>query len=543
MNGPVTVPIPRNEPVRSYAPGSPERASLKARLEEMRNQTIEIPLVIGGEEIRTGKMGECRAPHDHKVLLARYHKMEKEHVDLAIKEALKARREWAGMPWNHRAAIFLKMADLLAGPWRDTLNAATMLGQSKNAFQAEIDSACEIIDFWRFNPWFMQRIYEEQPQSSPGVWNRMEYRPLEGFVYAVTPFNFTSIAANLPTAPAMMGNVVLWKCASSAVYSAHFRRGLFKEAGLPDGVVTLMLGSGGMMTERVIRRREFAGLHFTGSTGTFQRLYKDIRGRVDKFDTYPRIVGETGGKDFIFVHPSADVDAVVVAMVRGAFEYQGQKCSAASRAYVPSSIWPHLKKRLLAEIATIKMGGVEDFRNFMNAVIDEAAFEDIVGFIEHVKAHKDEARILTGGGYDRSKGYFIEPTVVEALVPKARTMVEEIFGPVLTIYVYEDGAFERTLRLCDSTSPYGLTGSIFARDRQAIVTAERALVNSSGNFYINDKPTGAVVGQQPFGGARASGTNDKAGSLLNLVRWSSPRAIKETFDPPRDYRYPFMGAK
>jgi len=543
MSGPLTVPIPRNEPVRSYAPGSPERASLKAKLEEMRNQTIEIPLVIGGDEIRTGKMGECRAPHDHKVLLARYHKMDKEHVDLAIKEALKARQEWAEMPWNHRAAIFLKMAELLAGPWRDTLNASTMLCQSKNAFQAEIDSACEIIDFWRFNPWYMQRIYQEQPESSPGVWNRMEYRPLEGFVYAVTPFNFTSIAANLPTAPAMMGNVVLWKCASSAVYSAHFLRALFKEAGLPDGVITLMLGSGGLMTERLIRRREFAGLHFTGSTGTFQRLYKDIRGRVQRFNTYPRVVGETGGKDFIFVHPSADVDAVVAAMVRGAYEYQGQKCSAASRGYVPSSMWPRLKKLLLSEIATIKMGGVEDFRNFMNAVIDEAAFDDIVGFIEHVKAHKDEARILTGGGYDKSKGYFIEPTLVEALVPKARTMVEEIFGPVLTLYVYEDKDYERTLKLCDSTSPYGLTGSIFARDRQAIVTAERALVNSAGNFYINDKPTGAVVGQQPFGGARASGTNDKAGSLLNLIRWSSPRTIKETFDPPRDYRYPFLGAK
>jgi len=543
MSGPLTVPIPRNEPVRSYAPGSLERASLKAKLEEMRNQTIEIPLVIGGDEIRTGKMGECRAPHDHKVLLARYHKMDKEHVDLAIKEALKARQEWAEMPWNHRAAIFLKMAELLAGPWRDTLNASTMLCQSKNAFQAEIDSACEIIDFWRFNPWYMQRIYQEQPESSPGVWNRMEYRPLEGFVYAVTPFNFTSIAANLPTAPAMMGNVVLWKCASSAVYSAHFLRALFKEAGLPDGVITLMLGSGGLMTERLIRRREFAGLHFTGSTGTFQRLYKDIRGRVQRFNTYPRVVGETGGKDFIFVHPSADVDAVVAAMVRGAYEYQGQKCSAASRGYVPSSMWPRLKKLLLSEIATIKMGGVEDFRNFMNAVIDEAAFDDIVGFIEHVKAHKDEARILTGGGYDKSKGYFIEPTLVEALVPKARTMVEEIFGPVLTLYVYEDKDYERTLKLCDSTSPYGLTGSIFARDRQAIVTAERALVNSAGNFYINDKPTGAVVGQQPFGGARASGTNDKAGSLLNLIRWSSPRTIKETFDPPRDYRYPFLGAK
>jgi 1-pyrroline-5-carboxylate dehydrogenase len=513
MNETFTIPEPKNEPVRDYAPGSPERASLKAKLEEMRSRTIEIPLVIGGEEIETGKMGEVRCPHDHGTLLARYHMMEPEHVDMAVAAALEARREWAETPWNHRLAIFLKMADLLAGPWRDTLNAATMLGQSKSA------------------------------RSSPGVWNRIQYRPLEGFVYAVTPFNFTSIAANLPTAPAMMGNVTLWKCARSAVYSAHFLRELFAEAGLPPGVITLMLGSGGMMTERLVARREFAGLHFTGSTATFQRLWRDISGNVDAFDTYPRIVGETGGKDFVFVHSSADADAVVAALVRGAFEYQGQKCSAASRAYLPSSMWPDLEERLLSEVASIRMGDPADFRNFMNAVIDEAAFDDITGYIEHVKAHGDEARILAGGGYDKGRGYFIEPTVVEALDPKARTMAEEIFGPVLTVYVYDDDEFERTLRLCDETSPYALTGAVFARDRAAIVAAERELVNAAGNFYINDKPTGAVVGQQPFGGARASGTNDKAGSAMNLLRWTSARAIKETFDPPRDYRYPYMGAE
>ena len=543
MNETFTIPEPRNEPVRDYAPGSPERESLKAKLEEMRSQTIEIPLVVGGEKIETGRMGECRSPHDHGTVLARYHMMEPEHVDMAIEAALEARKEWAAMPWNHRAAIFLKMADLLAGPWRDTLNAATMLGQSKSAHQAEIDSACEIIDFWRFNPWYVQRIYDEQPSSPPGTWNRMQYRPLEGFVYAVTPFNFTSIAANLPTAPAMLGNVVMWKCARSAVYSAHYLRELFSEAGLPDGVITLMLGSGGMMTERLVARREFAGLHFTGSTATFQRIWRDISGNVEHFDTYPRIVGETGGKDFVFVHGSADRDAVVTALVRGAFEYQGQKCSAASRAYIPESLWPSIREDLLAQVATIGMGDPTDFSNFMNAVIDESAFDDIVGYIEHVKAHAEEAEIIAGGGYDRSKGYFIEPTLVHAHDPKARTMEEEIFGPVLTMYVYPDGEFEETLRLCDETSPYALTGAVFARDREAIVTAERALVNAAGNFYINDKPTGAVVGQQSFGGARASGTNDKAGSLLNLLRWTSARAIKETFDPPKDYRYPYMGAE
>ncbi len=543
MNETHTIPRPRNEPVRDYAPGSPERASLKARLEEMRSQTIEIPLVIGGEVIETGKMGECRSPHDHQRVLARYHMMEPEHVDMAIEAALEARREWSEMPWNHRVAIVHKMADLLAGPWRDTLNAATMLGQSKTVHQAEIDSAAEIIDFWHFNPWFMQRIYDDHPESAPGVWNRVQYRPLEGFVYAVTPFNFTSIAANLPTAPALMGNVVLWKCARSAVLSAYYLRELFTVAGMPSGVITLMLGSGRMMTERVVARKEFAGLHFTGSTPTFQNLWKDISANVANFDTYPRIVGETGGKDFVFVHSSANVDAVVAALVRGAFEYQGQKCSAASRGYVPESLWPRIRDRLMTEVATIGMGDVEDFGNFMGAVIDEAAFDDITGYIEHVKAHGEEARIIAGGGYDKSRGYFIEPTVVEALDPHARTMEEEIFGPVLTLYVYPDGEFEETLRLCDETSPYALTGAIFARDRTAIVKAERALVNAAGNFYINDKPTGAVVGQQPFGGARASGTNDKAGSPLNLLRWVSARAIKETFDPPTDYRYPYMGAE
>jgi 1-pyrroline-5-carboxylate dehydrogenase len=543
MNETFTIPEPRNEPVLSYAPGSPERGSLKAKLEEMRSQTIEIPLLIGGEEVRTGKMGECRSPHDHQRVLARYHMMGPEQVDMAIEAALEARREWAEMPWNHRAAIFLKMADLLAGPWRDTLNAATMLGQSKSVNQAEIDSACEIIDFWRFNPQFMQQVYDLHPSSSPGIWNRIQYRPLEGFVYAVTPFNFTSIAANLPTSPAMMGNVVLWKCARSSVYSAYYLRELFAEAGLPDGVITLMLGSGRIMTERLVARPEFAGLHFTGSTATFQGLWRDILGNLESFNTYPRIVGETGGKDFVFVHGSADVDAVVTALVRGAYEYQGQKCSAASRGYIPESLWPEVKERLLAEVATIKMGDPMDFSAFMNAVIDEAAFDNIVGYIEHVKAHGEEAEIIAGGRYDKTKGYFIEPTVVQAHDPKARTMREEIFGPVLSLHVYPDERYEETLDLCNETSPYALTGCVFARDRAAVVTAERALVDAAGNFYINDKPTGAVVGQQPFGGARASGTNDKAGSAMNLLRWVSARAIKETFDPPTDYRYPFLGAE
>jgi 1-pyrroline-5-carboxylate dehydrogenase len=543
MNETFTIPIPKNEPVRSYAPGSPERESLKAKLKELSSKTIEIPIVIGDEEIKTGKFGECRAPHDHKMVLARYHLMDREHVDLAIKTALKARKEWAETPWNHRAAIFLKMADLLAGPWRDTLNAATMLGQSKNVFQAEIDSAAELIDFWRFNPYYMQRIYDDHPNSAPGMWNRIQYRPLEGFVYAVTPFNFTSIAGNLPTAPAMMGNVVLWKCARSAVYSAYYLRELFKEAGLPDGVITLMLGSGRIMTERLIRRKEFAGLHFTGSTWTFHSLWKDINKRITRYNTYPRLVGETGGKDFVFVHSSANIDATSTALVRGAYEYQGQKCSAASRAYVPKSIWSALKKKLLADIKSIKTGDVMDFRNFFNAVIDEAAFDDIVEYIEYTKEHKKEAKVLIGGGYDKSKGFFIEPTVIETTNPKFKTMVEEIFGPVLTVYVYDDKDFLKTLRLCDIASPYALTGSIFAQDRDAVIAAEDALVNTAGNFYINDKPTGAVVGQQPFGGARASGTNDKAGSAINLMKWCSPRTIKETFDPPKDYRYPFMDAK
>ncbi len=543
MNETFTIPIPRNEPVRSYAPGSPERASLKAKLHDLRSQTIEIPIVIDGKEYRTDKLGECRSPHDHQTVLATYHVMEPEHVDMAVKAALRARKEWSEMPWNHRAGIFLKMADLLAGPWRDTLNASTMLGQSKNVYQAEIDSAAELIDFWRFNPYFMQRIYDDHPNSSPGMWTRLQYRPLEGFIFAVTPFNFTSIAGNLQTAPALMGNVVLWKCARSAVYSAHFLRELFAEAGLPDGVITLMLGSGRMMTEKLIARREFAGLHFTGSTAVFQNLWRDINSNIGSYNTYPRLVGETGGKDFVFMHNTADVDATVTALIRGSFEYQGQKCSAASRAYIPQSLWPELKKKLVAEMDTIKMGDVEDFRNFMNAVIDEAAFDDIVSYIEYAKKHKKEAKILVGGGYDRSKGYFIEPTVIVTTDPRFKTMVEEIFGPVLTINVYEDKDFVKTLKLCDTASPYALTGSIFAQDREAIVTAERLLVQTAGNFYINDKPTGAVVGQQPFGGGRASGTNDKAGSAINLLKWCSPRTIKETFDPPKDYRYPFMTEK
>jgi 1-pyrroline-5-carboxylate dehydrogenase len=542
MNGIFHVPQPTNESIRAYAPGSPEKRSLKSKLAEMRGLEIDIPLIIGGEEVRTGKLGTCIIPHNHGHVLAKYHKAGQPEVERAIKAARGAHASWSGMAWHDRAAIFLRAADLLAGPFRDEANAATMLGQSKTVFQAEIDSACELIDFWRFNPHFMQKVYEDQPISSPGVWNRVEYRALEGFVFAVTPFNFTSIGGNLPTAPAMMGNTVLWKPASTAVYSAYAIMRVLTAAGLPPGVINLVVGSGGEVGDPVLASPELAGIHFTGSTLVFQQMWKTVGANIASYRSYPRIVGETGGKDFVFAHASADVEALVSALVRGAFEYQGQKCSAASRAYVPNSLWPKVKKVLLAQVAEIKMGDVEDFTNFMGAVIDANAFAEIRGYIEHAKK-SSEAEIVAGGGCDDKVGYFIEPTVVLTTNAKFKLMQEEIFGPVLTLFVYEDSDLDKALELCDTGSPYGLTGSVFATDRAAILKVAERLRGTAGNFYINDKPTGAVVGQQPFGGARASGTNDKAGSMWNLIRWASPRAIKETFVPPTDFSYPFMREK
>uniref|UniRef100_A0A832DEU5 L-glutamate gamma-semialdehyde dehydrogenase n=1 Tax=Ignavibacterium album TaxID=591197 RepID=A0A832DEU5_9BACT len=533
------VPLPVNETVKSYKPGSPEREELKKKIAELKSQQIEIPLIIGGEEIRTGNTEEIRIPHNHSHILGVYHKASKKEVDMAIEAALEARKEWAEMPWEHRVSVFLKMAELLAGPWRATLNAATMLGQSKTVHQAEIDSAAELVDFYRFNSYYFAKLMEDQPFSSAGIWNRMEYRPLEGYIFAVTPFNFTSIAGNLPTAPALVGNVSLWKPASSAVYSAYWLMKLFEEAGMPKGVINFVPGSGGQVGNPAMTNPNLAGIHFTGSTEVFQNMWKLISDNLKNMKYYPRIVGETGGKDFIFAHNSADVDALVVAALRGAFEYQGQKCSAASRMYVPKSIWKEFKEKFVAEVGKIKMGDVEDFTNFMGAVIDKGAFETITGYIKYAKS-SDEAEIITGGNFDNSKGYFIEPTTIVTTNPKFKTMQEEIFGPVLTIYVYDDNKLDETLTLCDETSPYGLTGAIFAQDRKAIVKMSDALRNAAGNFYINDKPTGAVVGQQPFGGGRASGTNDKAGSAMNLMRWMTARTIKETFDPPKDWRYPFM---
>jgi len=531
---------PRNEPVFAYGPGSSEKAKLKANLAKLRSEETEIPLIISGREARTGQMGDCRPPHDHEHLLGKYHKGGPEQVAAAVDAALAARNDWAAMAWQDRAAIFLKAADLLAGPYRQVLNAATMLCQSKNALQAEIDSACELVDFFRFNAYFATQLYAEQPDSAPGMWNRLEYRPLEGFVFAVTPFNFTSIAGNLPTAPALMGNTVVWKPASSAVYSGYFVMKLLEEAGLPPGVINFVPGPGGQVGDPALASEHLAGVHFTGSTGVFQGMWRTIGQNIASYRSYPRIVGETGGKDFVFVHESACPVEVATALTRGAFEYQGQKCSAASRAYIPDSLWPDVRETLLDHLDQITMGDPEDFTNFVNAVIDESAFESITAYIEHARDSR-AARIITGGEYDRSRGYFIQPTVIRADRPDFRTMVEEVFGPVLTVYVYPADAYAETLALCDKTSPYALTGAIFARDREAIVEAADALVNAAGNFYVNDKPTGAVVGQQPFGGARASGTNDKAGSMLNLVRWTSPRTIKETFVPPTDYTYPFLG--
>jgi 1-pyrroline-5-carboxylate dehydrogenase len=542
MNAIINIPTPFNEPVFSFAPGSPEKKALKKQLEKMLGEEIEIPLIIGGKEVKTGDFADCRCPHDHQHLLGRYHKAGPKELDLAVKEAKKAWKGWSEMSWTSRAAIFLRAAELLATKYRDILNASTMLGQSKTAHQAEIDSACELIDFYRFNPYYMSQIYAQQPDSSAETWNYMEYRALEGFVFAVTPFNFTSIAGNLPTSPAMMGNTVLWKPASSAVYSAYFLALLWKEAGLPDGVINFIPGPGRYIGDPVLEKPELAGVHFTGSTSVFQGMWKTIGANLMKYKSYPRIVGETGGKDFVFVHASADPQAVVIALVRGAFEYQGQKCSAASRAYIPSNLWPSIRDGLLKEVKSIKMGDITDFTNFIGAVIDKPAFDSIVEYIEYAKKSK-EAEIIQGGAYDDSKGYFIEPTLVEVTNPKHRLMEEEIFGPVLTIYVYPEAKYKETLKVCDSTSPYGLTGSIFANDRAAVDEAFVALRHAAGNFYINDKPTGAVVSQQPFGGARGSGTNDKAGSYLNLLRWTSARAVKENLNPPKDYRYPFMQEK
>ena len=532
--------LPSNEPVRSYAPGTPERKDIKAKLKELKNRHIEIPIIIGGKEIKTGNMGKCILPHNHGTVVGTYHKAGEKEVQMAIESSLKARRQWAEMDWQDRASIFLRAADILAGPWRSLLNAATMLCQSKNVIQAEGDAACELIDFLRFNAFYAMKIYEQQPPiSTAGAWNRLEYRPLEGFIFAASPFNFTSIAGNLPSAPAMMGNVALWKPASNAAYSAYYVMKLFQEAGVPDGIINFIPGDGNQIGPIIMNSPDLAGIHFTGSTATFQNMWQTVGNNIKNYKSYPRIVGETGGKDFVFVHKDSRVEEFGTAMIRGAFEYQGQKCSAASRAYIPRSLWADLKDFILEEMKTVKMGDVEDFGNFINAVIDEPAFSKITKYIESIK-DSNETEIMCGGNYDSSKGYFIEPTIAVTTNPHFRTMKEEIFGPVLTVYVYEDDKFEETLHLCDETSPYGLTGAIFSRNREAIALAEKILVNAAGNFYINDKPTGAIVGQQPFGGSRASGTNDKAGSFLNMIRWVNPRTIKETFVPPTDYRYPFM---
>lgn len=536
------VPALKNEPVKSYAPGTPERSELKKALAEARAKVIDIPQYIGSEEIYSQNKHKVSPPHDHQHILGYFHEGTKVDVAKAIDAALEARKSWATLTWEQRAAIFLKAAELIAGPYRAEMNAATMLGQSKNAYQAEIDSACEIIDFLRLNVNFMRDIYEEQPISSEGVWNRMEYRPLEGFIFAITPFNFTAIAGNLPAAPALMGNVVIWKPAFTQVYAANVIMRIFKEAGLPDGVINMVLADGPVAGDVIFKHPDFSGVHFTGSTKVFQTIWKTIGENIATYKTFPRIVGETGGKDFVLAHKSADAKAVATGLVRGAFEYQGQKCSAASRAYIPSNLWEEVKGFMLADLAEIKMGGVEDFSNFVNAVIDEKSFDKIASYIDGAKASPD-TEIVAGGNFDKRKGYFVEPTVIQAFKPDYVTLCEEIFGPVLTIYVYDENEFEQIIPVIDATSPYALTGAVFSKDRYAIEYATRHLVNAAGNFYINDKPTGAVVGQQPFGGARASGTNDKAGSVLNLLRWVSPRALKETLVSPKDYKYPFLSGE
>ena len=540
----VNVPVPENEPVLSYAPGSPEKKALKAALKDLAGSQLDIPLIIGGKEVRTGNLGTCVVPHDHGHVLATYHQAGPREVKAAIAAAQKAKADWAAMPWQQRASIMLKASELLAGPWRATMNAATMLGQSKTAFQAEIDAACELIDFWRFNPYYYEQIISDQPPYSPtGMWNYVEQRPLDGFVFAVTPFNFTSIAGNLPTAPALCGNTAVWKPASSSVYSNYLVMKLLEEAGFPAGVINFVPGRGGDVGNPVMASEHLGGVHFTGSTAVFQNMWRTVGENIHQYGCYPRIVGETGGKDFVLAHASADVDALVTALVRGAFEFQGQKCSAASRAYIPSSLWKEVKKKLVAQVKSLAMGDPGDFTNFMGAVIDRAAYDSIKGYITRARKARGQARIIAGGKCDDTVGYFIEPTVIECADPHYESMVEEIFGPVLSVHVYEEKDLARTLKMVDKASPYALTGAVFAQDRAAVVKIKDALSGTAGNFYINDKPTGAVVGQQPFGGSRASGTNDKAGSYLNLVRWLSPRTVKETFCPPTDYRYPHMGEK
>jgi 1-pyrroline-5-carboxylate dehydrogenase len=534
------VPKAVNEPVKSYAPNSPEKAAVLAAYKKMWNETIDVPMYIGSEQIKTGNTRTMSAPHDHQHIVGTYHLAEKSHIEKAIASALEARKNWANMPWEQRAAIFLKAAELIAGPYRARINAATMIAQSKTIFQAEIDASCELIDFLRYNVEFMTQIYNDQPKSVSDIWNRVEYRPLEGFVYAITPFNFTAIAANLPASAALMGNTVIWKPSDSQVFSAKIIIDIFREAGVPDGVINVVFGDPVMITDTVLASPDFAGVHYTGSTFVFKEIWKKIGENIHSYKTYPRIVGETGGKDFIVAHPSANVKQVVTGITRGAFEFQGQKCSAASRAYIPQSLWPAVKEQLIIDVNSMKMGSPEDFSNFITAVIHEGSFNKLAGFIDQAKKDAD-AEILLGGNYDKSKGYFIEPTVIVTTNPKYTTMETELFGPVITIYVYEDAKWNETLALVDGTSEYALTGAIFSQDRYAIVEATKALENAAGNFYINDKPTGAVVGMQPFGGARASGTNDKAGSMQNLLRWVSPRTIKETFVTPEDYRYPFLG--
>lgn len=535
------VPTAVNEPIKSYAAGSAERKELQAMLKELRSKELDIPMYIGGKEVRSENKSRLAPPHDHKHTLGHFHKSDKTHVNQAIDAALAAKEKWANLSWEHRASIFLKAAELIAGPYRAKLNAATMLGQSKNAFQAEIDSACEIIDFLRFNVQYMTEIYADQPISSPGVWNRLEWRPLEGFIYALTPFNFTAIAGNLPTSCAMMGNVVVWKPSNTQVYSANVLMEIFQKAGVPDGVINLIYPSGPDAADVVFNHKDFAGIHFTGSTEVFQNIWQTIGNNIHKYRSYPRIVGETGGKDFIMAHKSAEAKSLAVAISRGAFEYQGQKCSAASRAYIPNNLWNEVKGYVLADLKDMKMGPTEDFTNFINAVIDEKSFDKLAKYIDAAKKDSN-VEVIAGGNYDKSKGYFIEPTIIVAKDPKYVTMCEELFGPVLTIFVYDGDKFEETLDLVDSTSIYALTGAILGQDRYALELATKKLSNAAGNFYINDKCTGAVVGQQPFGGARGSGTNDKAGAKINLLRWVSPRTIKETFTPPTDYKYPFLQA-
>ncbi len=534
------VPMPKNEPILNYAPGSAERAVLEIELKKLKNNPVEIPMFIGGEEIKTDTKVDIFAPHNHKLKLGFYYQGGEAEVQKAVDSALQAQNGWEATPWEHRAAIFLKAADLLAGPYRHKMNAATMLAHSKNIYQAEIDAVCELVDFFRYNAYYMQEIYHNQPGNAPGIWDRLDHRPLEGFIFAVTPFNFVSINGNLPSAPAMLGNVVVWKPASTAAYTSGLLMQIFRDAGLPAGVINMIFARGAAIGDTVLKNENLAGIHFTGSTAVFQNMWKTVGTNIANYKAYPRIVGETGGKDFIMAHNSCDQKALTVAIVRGSFEFQGQKCSASSRCYIPQSVWANIKDDLVSMTKELKMGDPEDYRNFVNAVIDESAFDTITKFIDYSK-NADDAEIIVGGEYDKSKGYFIEPTIVVTTNPKFRLMEEEIFGPVMCIYIYDDGEYAKTLHILDQTSPYALTGAIFAVDRKAIELAERTLRHAAGNFYINDKPTGAVVGQQPFGGGRASGTNDKAGGIQNMLRWASPRSIKENFVPPHDYKYPFLG--